>query len=220
MSGCCSEPEHNPHCPVPTHRLRNGRLNQTAYSLFLFMRDVAAGDFVGWLQDLIGELTASTATTPAQLQQRLVEPMKGVYGVSDKVLTMTLSALLFSAKARPAWVSLGGHLLVIDSLIHNYLHRTGILSRCSAQHAYGPACYKAGGCADIVRAIATQLDARQFNRSYPAQFPRFIQHAIWRYCALDGLDICNGNQIDDVRECQNRSCGLYHACDRLRLTAS
>jgi hypothetical protein len=29
--------------------LRNGRLNQMAYSLFLFMRDIAACDFVGWI---------------------------------------------------------------------------------------------------------------------------------------------------------------------------
>jgi len=30
-------------CPLPRHALRNGRLNQTVYSLFLFMRDVAGG---------------------------------------------------------------------------------------------------------------------------------------------------------------------------------
>jgi hypothetical protein len=34
---------------IPTHRLRNGRLNQTAYSLFLFIRDVAGSDLVGWI---------------------------------------------------------------------------------------------------------------------------------------------------------------------------
>jgi hypothetical protein len=39
-----AEPDHFPACPLPTHDLRNGRLNQAAYSLFLFMRDVANGD--------------------------------------------------------------------------------------------------------------------------------------------------------------------------------
>ena len=29
--------------------LRNGRLNQTAYALHLFIRDVAGGDLVGWI---------------------------------------------------------------------------------------------------------------------------------------------------------------------------
>ena len=42
-SGHCNEPLRNPQCPLPRHPLRNGRLNQTAYSLFMFMRDVALG---------------------------------------------------------------------------------------------------------------------------------------------------------------------------------
>ena len=37
-SGSCANPGHQPGCPLPRHDLRNGRLNQTAYSLFLFMR--------------------------------------------------------------------------------------------------------------------------------------------------------------------------------------
>ena len=48
-SDTCSEPGHIDACPLPRHPLRNGRLNQMAYSLFLFMRDVADGDFVGWI---------------------------------------------------------------------------------------------------------------------------------------------------------------------------
>src|SRR6185312_9524450 len=35
----CSEPDHIDACPLPRPHLRNGRLNQTAYSLFLFVRD-------------------------------------------------------------------------------------------------------------------------------------------------------------------------------------
>ena len=38
-SHTCSEPDHLDDCPLPTHMLRNGRLNQMAYSLFLFMRN-------------------------------------------------------------------------------------------------------------------------------------------------------------------------------------
>jgi hypothetical protein len=32
-SGTCAEPDHIAACPLPGHPLRNGRLNQTAYSL-------------------------------------------------------------------------------------------------------------------------------------------------------------------------------------------
>ena len=33
----CAEPNHIESCPLPKHRLRNGHLNQIAYSLFLFL---------------------------------------------------------------------------------------------------------------------------------------------------------------------------------------
>ena len=49
ISRTCSEPDHIDACPLPTHQLRNGRLNQMAYSLFLFIRDIADGDLVGWI---------------------------------------------------------------------------------------------------------------------------------------------------------------------------
>jgi hypothetical protein len=35
----CTEPDHMSRCPLPTHDLRNGHLNQTAYSVYLFIRD-------------------------------------------------------------------------------------------------------------------------------------------------------------------------------------
>ena len=37
-SHACNEPGHISTCPLPRHPLRNGRLNQTAYSLFLSFR--------------------------------------------------------------------------------------------------------------------------------------------------------------------------------------
>jgi hypothetical protein len=50
-SRTCAEPDHIATCPLPTHRLRNGHRNQIAYSLYLFIRDVADGDLVGWIDD-------------------------------------------------------------------------------------------------------------------------------------------------------------------------
>jgi hypothetical protein len=46
ISTTCSEPDHIDACPLPSHQLRNGRLNQMAHSLFLFVRDIADGDLV------------------------------------------------------------------------------------------------------------------------------------------------------------------------------
>jgi hypothetical protein len=131
---------------------------------------------------------------------------------------MALSGILIgAADVRPNWLQVGVQLIAIDTLVHNFLARTGILRRLKAIHPYGPGCYQPGGCADIVRLIASKIDTRQFNRSSPKVFPRFVQLAIWRYCSQQGLDICNGNRIDDRQRCQNRHCRLYRLCDRALL---
>src|SRR5260370_34656080 len=49
VSQTCAEPDHIRRCPLPMHDLRNGRLNQTAYSLFSFFVDVADRALVGLL---------------------------------------------------------------------------------------------------------------------------------------------------------------------------
>jgi hypothetical protein len=218
-SRTCAEPDHIATCPLPTHRLRNGHLNQIAYSLYLFIRDVAGGDLVGWIDDRLdqaNDLAAPDSWTEARTA--LIEPLRNVYGISDKVLAMALSGILIgAADVRPKWLEVGVQLIAIDTLVHNFLHRTGILSRFEAAHPYGPGCYRPGGCADIVARIAREIDARAFNRTFPAYFPRFVQLAIWQYCSQQGLDICNGNRVDDRHRCQNRHCRLYGICDRIQL---
>ena len=213
----CAEPNHLADCPLPTSWLRNGRLNQTAYSLYLFMRDVADGDLVGWIDKRLN--AAANQSGPDRLacmRAALVDPLREVYGVSDKVLTMALSQLLLGAPRR-RWREAGGAMIAIDTLVHNFLHRTGILRRFGAQHGYGPACYRPRGCAEIIETVAGEIDARQFDRRFPTTFPRFVQYAIWRYCSQQGLDICNGNQIDDRKPCENIECALYPGCDRITL---
>ena len=108
-------------------------------------------------------------------------------------------------------------MVTVDTLVHNFLHRTGILHRFRAGHAYGAACYRPGGCADIIAAVVQRIDARAFNPAFPAVFPRFVQHAIWRYCAQQGFDVCNGNRIDDRKSCDNAYCQMYNICDRISL---
>jgi hypothetical protein len=219
ISRTCAEPDHIRRCPLPKHDLRNGRLNQTAYSLFLFVRDIADGDLVSWIDRQLHEANdPSGADRLARMRASLIEPLREVYGLSDKVLTMALSCILLGApKQMGLWIEVGGSMIAIDTLVHNFLHRTGILHRFDANHSYGLACYRAGGCADIIQAVAEQIDARQFNPRFPKVFPRFVQHAIWRYCSLSGLDVCNGNRIDDSRRCENNYCRVRLMCDRVAL---
>jgi hypothetical protein len=212
----CAEPAHFGNCPLPRHLLRNGRLNQTAYSLFLFIRDIAGGDIVGWIDAQLADHVGSGDLAAAGAA--LVGPLRHVYGISDKVVAMALSTLLMGAGAtRPGWFEVGASFIVVDTLVHNFLVRTGILHRLGADHPYGPACYRPGGCVDVLIDVATTIDARRCNPAFPKVFPRFVQHAIWRYCAQPCLDICNGNQIDDRRRCPNMWCQLYSRCDRLIL---
>jgi hypothetical protein len=221
-SRTCAEPDHIAGCPLPSHDLRNGHLNQTAYSLFLFIRDLADGDLIGWIDQQLA--AANGPPGPHRLPRMaaaLIEPMRQVYGVSDKVLAMALSCLLLGAPKRMGlWIEVGGSMIAIDTLVHNFLHRTGILARFNANHLYGGACYRPDGCADIIAAVAEAIDARQFNPGFPQTFPRFVQHAIWRYCSQSGLNICNGNRINDAKRCNNLDCRVRLMCDRVALRRS
>jgi hypothetical protein len=215
----CSEPDHIDCCPVPRPRLRNGRLNQTAYSLFLFVRDLTDSDLVGWIdRQLEGARAPSRTALEAARQEALIGPLRNVYGVSDKVLMMALSTLLIGAREhRPVWFETGKAMIAVDTLVHNFLHRTGIVQGCGTPHNYGAACYGRGGCAEIIRAVSDRIDARTLNRRFPRAFSRFVQHAIWRFCAADGLNLCNGHRIDDRRACEIAYCHLYQKCGRTPL---
>jgi hypothetical protein len=218
-SGTCAEPDHVANCPLPGHELRNGHLNQMAYSLFLFIRDIADGDLVTWLDQQLKATKVGAATDRlAAMRSAVVEPLRHVYGISDKVLAVALSLLFIGVgKRRPLWFEVGTTFIAVDTLVHNFLHRTGILGRFSASHAYGPACYRNGGCADILQLVAAHIDAKAFNPAFPTVFPRFVQSAVWRYCAESGLDVCNGNRIDDRGRCDNIYCRVRSDCDRVVL---
>jgi hypothetical protein len=215
----CAHPELLPDCPLPRPDLRNGRLNQAAYSLFFFLRDVCDGDLVAWLDRQLG--LADDSDHPdrlARLRAAVLPSFCGIVGIGQKVGCMLLADLLIGGDpARERWVACGRSLVVVDSLVHAFLHRTGILARHDADHRYGPGCYHPDGCADLLERLARAIDVRQFVGSLPAYHPRFVQHAVWRFCGADGLDICNGHRIDDRDRCANQACGLYDACGRVAL---
>ena len=98
----CAAPDQFGDCPLPRHPLRNGRLNQTAYSLFLFIRDIAGGDIVGWIDRQLADHAGSSNLAAARAG--LVDPLRHVYGISDKVIAMALASLLMGAGGNPARV--------------------------------------------------------------------------------------------------------------------
>ena len=218
-SNSCKEPRRFRRCPLPKHDLRNGSLNQAAYHLHLFIRDVAGGDFVSWIdRRLAGAEIGNRRNRIGRLCRSVVEPLSYVHGISDKILNMTLANLLLAGTPeREPWVSAGAAMIAVDSLVHNWMWRTGILSGLDAQHVYGPACYRAGGCAEIIAVVAARIDARRFNPNFPRSFARFYQKAIWHFCAELGLNQCNGRKIDDSGRCHQTACQLFGSCGRVAL---
>lgn len=212
----CAEADLLPTCPLPGHPFRNGRLSQAAYSLFLFIRDVCARDLVAWIDMRLEATTGNDRLSGSHaLRSAILEPMSNIYGLGHKILSMSLSDLLIGADPqRERWVSAGASMIAVDTLVHNFLHRTGILRRRGGDHPYGPACYQKNGCADIIEEISGRIDLRSVNPDFPTCFPRFVQHTIWRFCAQSQLNICNGNRIDDRRACQSYFCPAFADCDR------
>jgi hypothetical protein len=132
-----------------------------------------------------------------------------------------LSGLPIGAgRGRARWAEVGASMVAVDTLVHTFLHRTCILRRLPALHGYGPGCYQPNGCAEILEAVAQYIDVRRFNPEFPVVFPRFVQHAIWRYCAQSGLNVCNGNKIDDRAGCASVYCRVHGQCDRITLRSA
>lgn len=219
-SQSCGRPEHLPKCPLPLLPLRKGVLNEAAFSLAFFFRDVADGDLVSWIDQRLAAADPGIHEPgrDALMRTPLLDPLSHVRGIGHKVWSMLLADLLLAADpGRDRWFATGASMVAIDSLVHAFLHRSGILHRSGAVHAYGPSCYAPNGCADIICAVAGRLDARSVDATFPRVFPRLVQHAVWRFCAEGGWSICNGRQIEDHHSCEQRFCPTFRNCDRLAL---
>ena len=172
----CAEPAHIDACTLPLPRLRKGSLNQAAYSLALFIRDVCTGDFVGWIDKRLAEADPGPGAPERGplMRKAVLRPLCEIYGIGPKLWAMMLADLLLGADPnRERWMTAGSWMIAVDSLVHNFLHRTGTLARFDAEHAFGPACTASGGCAEIIEGLACMIDARAYNPDFPATFPRF-----------------------------------------------
>ncbi|WP_062014874.1 hypothetical protein [Aureimonas sp. AU4] len=219
-SYACAEPGHLTNCPLPHHPTRKGSLIQAAYALFFFVRDLCDGDLIGWIDQRLADADPGldAPDRAVRMGAALLSRLRGIYGIGDKVWSMALADLLLASDPnRERWITTGAGMVVVDSLLHNHLHRTGVLRRFDADHAYGPRCYAPGGCSDLIRGLAKRVDARQFNADFPACFPRFVQFAMYRLCSTQEINLCNGVRIDDRDRCRNVACPVFTDCDRVAL---
>ncbi len=214
----CNTPHHRLGCPVTTIPARKGVLAEAAIGLWLFVRDCCDGDFVGWIDQRLAKAYAPLGGPHrlARMRAAVLEPLVEIPGTGPKVWSMVLAELLLGGDPdRGQWVEVGASFVAVDSLVHAYLHRTGILRSLAADHLYGPDCNSASGCVNVIEQLAQLIDAREFDPSYPTRFARWLQFAIWWFCAADGWAVCNRISVDDVVGCQQRFCPTFADCARL-----
>ena len=208
----CQNPKMFPTCPLPTHPLRNGRLNILAYSLYFFIRDVCQKDLIGFIDQIVDQ-----DKSPSEKRDQFVKDLSRVYGMQGKIINMTFSTIFLGLRSiKPHWLEIGQVAIAVDTLVHNFLHRTGILAYYDMNHGIG-ACYGKNGCLKVIEDMAALVDCSVYFPNYPKYFPRFVQLSIWLFCSEGGEGICNGRMINDREPCQNTDCPLYNMCDRLPL---
>src|SRR4029077_16199070 len=143
----------------------------------------------------------------AALRATLLQPIVQISGVSNKVASMALATLLLAGdRRRPLWIEAGGVLIAIDTLVHNFFCRTGILSHLGTPHPYGARCYGAGGCAEVLDHIAAQIDARRFSRVFPANFQLLVLSAIGLCCAAGKPGEAQGSGVSPFFRGTRRKC--------------
>jgi hypothetical protein len=97
----CSEPKHLRCCPLPLLLMRKGALNQTAYGLFFFIRDVTGGDIVGWIDYRLAAADQPGAPDrAARMRAAVLEPLQTSPG-SVRRCSRWRSPTCFSALIRP-----------------------------------------------------------------------------------------------------------------------
>src|SRR5439155_281924 len=139
----CRNPTQLELCPVPSHDLRRGGLNQAAYSLYFFLRDVCGGDLGGFIERVLAAADGEDPDRLSRMRHALVVELVRIHGVSDKVISMIFADLLIGAfPRRRRWVEVGISMIAVDTLVHNFLHRTGILRAYGSEHHYGLVCYQ------------------------------------------------------------------------------
>jgi len=213
----CNNPNMYGKCPLPTHPLRRGGLNRTAYSLYFFLRDLCQGDLISHIDQIIESHVNSPHEEPCSQAVReagkeLIQSFSRVFGVGAKLANMTLADLLMVYKRNPNWPLVGWSLVAVDSLVHNFLHRTGALRVYDCEHGYGgKSC--SDKCSQVIYSLAKEIDASEHNPKHPKCFPRFVQHSIWAFCSENGSNICNGNNIDDSGPCgMGEKCPVNEFC--------
>ena len=216
----CAEPALLEACDLPKLPARKGSLAAAAFGLELFIKDICNGDLVGWIDLRLAAVDHQSEPTVRGRKMALavIEPLAEIPGVGPKVSSMLMAELLLGGDPnRERWITAGASMIAVDSLVHNFLSRTGLLREHSAEHPYGARCHDPSGCVGVIEELARKIDASAHFASLPRFSPRLLQTAIWSFCAEGSINICNGRNIDDRYGCRLIYCPAGPTCARLPL---
>jgi hypothetical protein len=202
----CNEPAFLKTCPLPGFDMKRGALNLMAFSLYFFLRDVCKGDFYKFTKTHFRDCQPADRAT-AELLDGFIGKVSAIANVGPKLAHMALSCLFLTTYPGWDYRHVGEKMIAVDSLVHNFLHRTGNLHDYRLDHPYGSRCHAPDGCLGVIQDLARRIDCPKFNPTLPAHFPRFLQYHIWAYCGQAGENICNLNKCKPGRP--NPDCVIY-----------
>src|SRR5260370_41816325 len=91
---------------------------------------------------------------------RFITPESFVQTESSAGFTITTSGFEFSVhtgvltaapSSRPNWFEAGSQMIAGDTMLHNFLHPTGLLKQFDSAHGYSTACYQHARCGGVRR---------------------------------------------------------------------
>jgi hypothetical protein len=184
----------------------------------LFIRDVCKGDIIAFIDNIVNAniVQPPKGTGVADARDELVAEVSNVYGVGNKLASMALSNLLMCDRRKKRWNVVGQSMIAVDGLVHNLLHRTGILKLYAAEHKYGNKCGKL--CVKVIDDLAHDIDTRQFNEKYPQYFPMFVRNSLWSFCSESERNICSKKPNPTTGLCRKQGiCPIYESCPKIAL---
>ena len=141
-----------------------------AFSLYFFLRDVCQRDFYTFVTHHFGEGELSGGAISDRLQA-FIGKITTIANVGPKLAHMALAWLFLTRYPGWDYRRVGLHMIAVDSLVHNFLHRTGILADYQLDHAYGPRCHADTGCLGVIHDLSRQLTAGSSTRPCRPTFP-------------------------------------------------
>ena len=109
-------------------------------------------------------------------------------------------------------------MIAIDTLVHNFLHRTGILRRFNARARIRSGLLRPKRlCGHYLAYCKPHRCTRVQSEISEGSSRASCNTPSGDTAARSGLGICNGNEIDDRFRCGNEGCPLFNLCSRVAL---